>query len=261
VCNSLVEEGLAIVAAADAENVCLRLLGGVGVAVRCASALRDTPEIRRQCEDIDLAGYAQDRRAIEHLLGGRGFDGAKEFNYLAAGSRLLYYRTTDRMKVDVFLDEFRMCHTFPFRRQMGGGDATIGLTDLLLTKLQVVQLSERDVVDLCALLLTATTKSVHDCGGDVMDTKRIVHLCSRQWGWYKTTVRTLAMVREQYSKFLGPVACGEVRRVVDDLTSALEQSPKPARWRLRALVGERVRWYDVPEDPGPLAAGPALGGP
>jgi hypothetical protein len=37
------------------------------------------------------------------------------------------------------------------------------------------------------------------------------------------------------------------------LSKQIEQAPKTARWKLRGRVGDRVRWYDEPEETTPTA--------
>jgi hypothetical protein len=35
---------------------------------------------------------------------------------------------------------------------------------------------------------------------------------------------------------------------VDALAEALDAEPRSRRWRMRSRLGERVRWYDPPDD-------------
>jgi hypothetical protein len=39
-----------------------------------------------------------------------------------------------------------------------------------------------------------------------------------------------------------------VRSRLDELWSAIEAQPKPLKWKLRAQVGDRMRWYELPEE-------------
>ena len=39
-----------------------------------------------------------------------------------------------------------------------------------------------------------------------------------------------------------------VRSRLDELWSAVEAHPKPLKWKLRAQVGDRMRWYELPEE-------------
>jgi hypothetical protein len=35
---------------------------------------------------------------------------------------------------------------------------------------------------------------------------------------------------------------------IGQLQEAIERAPKSLAWRVRAAIGERVRWYELPEE-------------
>ena len=41
-----------------------------------------------------------------------------------------------------------------------------------------------------------------------------------------------------------------MRTRLDDLRIRVDEEPKSPRWRIRARVGERVKWYEEPEEVG-----------
>jgi hypothetical protein len=244
----LVALGVDIVKEAERNDACVRLLGGVAVAMLCADALNAEPSLRRTPNDIDLAGYSRQSSTIERTLISFGFEPAKEFNFLNAGRRLIYFRRRDRVKIDVFLDEFRMCHRLSWKGRLELMPFTLSLTDLLLTKLQVVEFAMRDVLDIYAILLQAGGGSAKHLPGEVLDIDRVVEICSRNWAWYKTIISNLAVVASHTSDALQEASSERAMIPLVKLTAAIQGSRKSLGWKIRALIGERLRWYEIPEE-------------
>jgi hypothetical protein len=244
--EQLMTLGVDIVESAAQKDVCIRLLGGVAVAVLCADSFLVVPTLRRALNDIDFAGYSHQSGAIEQILAHRGLTAAKEFNFLNAGRRLLYYRPHDNVKIDVFLDEFRMCHRLAFAGRLELAPRTLSLTDLLLTKLQVVKLTKKDLMDIYAILLHANPDLRGNSEGWI-DRAYVVELCSRDWGWFRTVIGTLARSSE-CNLVVDKSSSQRVSNTLQDLTRAIHDSRKTILWSLRALVGDRCRWFECPEE-------------
>ena len=241
-----VDEARRILAAADAVRVPLRAVGGVAIALRAPSVQRVHPP--RTYHDIDLAAAAP-RAPIERLLTDIGYVPARRFNTLNGAERLLFHDQSDR-RIDVFLDRIRMCHELSFRHRLERDALTLPLADLALTKLQIVELTVRDTQDLAALL--ADHELTEDDAGISM--RRIVEVCANDWGWWKSVDDNLRRLVERWraeaigrpeaeAQVLGTAAA---RALV--LRDRLIASPKSMAWRVRGAVGDRVRWYDEPEE-------------
>lgn len=219
---------LALIAAAGERGAALRLLGGRAVRWLCAGRV---PEgLLRPPGDLDFFARSHDRRTVTEVFADHGYAPEREFNLLNGKSRLIF--TRDGLKVDVFLDEFRMCHRLDLRNRLQIGNVTLSLADLLLTKLQVVQFTEKDRLDASALLYRAETGP----GPTGLDAAYVAGLCARDWGLWRTVTRNLENVRGALP------AAGE-------LTAAIAATPKTTAWRLRAAIGERLPWYELPEEP------------
>jgi len=239
-------EARELVERAEAEGITIRLLGGLAVALHCNSASR--PGLAREYVDIDFAGYGRQARAIKRLLEARGYRPNEMFNAIRGGRRLMYFDLKNRRRVDVFLDKFSMCHTIDLRPRLPLGRLTLPLADLLLTKLQVFQTSQKDVLDIAAILLD------HDValeeGHEVVNGPYIAELCSRDWGLYRTSRGTAERCMALLPQI--PLRQGEgelIARRLGLLLELIESRPKGLRWRLRAKLGERIRWYNLPEEP------------
>ena len=244
----IIDLGRRIVAQAETQGATVRLLGGVAVGIRCADILLDNPSLVRAYPDIDLAAYSRERKTVEAMLLDFGFRGVTEFNYLAAGRRLMYVRDADKLRVDVFLDEFRMCHRLPLLNRLEMTSLTLNLTDLLLTKLQIVQPSGRDAIDLCALLLASSvTSSPWQQYSDGLEASRVTEICSRSWGWHTTVLYSLRWVEESARPLLDRDVCETVVGEARALARRIQETPKTLGWKMRALIGERLTWYETPE--------------
>lgn len=225
----IVEEAKALIAAATEAGVTLRALGGVAVRLHC-------PGHARELKDIDLVGRPAESRQIGALLARMGYAGDAEFNLLNAGRRGLYFDEGNRRRLDVFMGDFEMCHRIPLMERLTVDPATVPLAELLLTKLQVVELNERDVVDIVALL-------EHPVGpGDeeTINADRIAVLCARDWGLWRTVKLNVGRVREALAAPLD--------ERLDALWDRIQTEPKSSRWRLRDRIGDRKRWYEQPEE-------------
>jgi hypothetical protein len=233
----LLARGASLVAAAGDAGVRVRLLGGVGVGLLLGE--RWPERCRREPGDIDLAARARDRRAVTRLLEGEGFVPDREFNALHGRERLLF-QDGEGVKVDVVLDVLRMCHAIPLTAAFEVDRPTLPPWLLLVTKLQVVELTEKDRLDAAALLL--------GCPYDELEADRIARDCADDWGLWRSLTGTLRAIRRD-PPGLGDEEAARLRGVSARLLERLETWPKTLRWRLRDRVGDRVRWYELPEAP------------
>lgn len=229
-------------AAASEREVPLRLTGGVAVAIRCPSAAQ--PPLRRAYADIDLVTVGAGRDGVVELMAALGYAGDREFNTLHGHRRLFFWDAVNERQVDVFVDEAKLCHTIDFRKRLEAVPLTLSVADLLLMKLQVVETNEKDLIDICALLAD------HDLGADEngVNSAYIASLASSDWGLW----RTLGMVAEragEYAVSLSGFGAGElVAARLGRLRAELDAVPKSRSWKMRARVGERKRWYALPEE-------------
>jgi hypothetical protein len=237
-----VAEGTRIAQLADEAGLDLRLVGGIGVALRCPSA--SAPPLSRAYKDVDIAGRAADRVRIGALLTGAGYVADERFNALNGARRLLFFDPSGR-QLDVFLDRVELCHTIDLLPRLAIPGATLPPADLLLMKLQVIETNDKDFLDMAALLADLPLADRDD---EAIDVAYLCGLAARDWGLW----RTITMVARR----LETHACGlgdeRIARAVGEkvaiLLERLESTPKSRGWRLRSRVGDRVRWYELPED-------------
>jgi hypothetical protein len=219
----------------------VRLLGGAAVCLHCESARR--PPLRRRYGDLDFAAPSRQRREVDRLFGSLGYQPDGHFNTLNGARRLLYLDTGNARQVDVFLDEMRMCHVIDLRRRLDVDGPCLAPADLLLSKLQIFEINTKDLVDVIALLLD---HPVADHDVEAINAGYVGGLTADDWGLYRTMRQNTEKVRATV-RDLG-VDAALVSRRLAQLWDAIEAQPKSLRWRLRARVGDRVAWYELPEE-------------
>lgn len=226
-------------------GVHLRVIGGLAIKLHSPSAQHRS--LARTYGDIDLVGYKKQRLEISSTLEDLDYVPNVRFNTLHGFRRLLFVHPDETYDVDVFLDVFPMCHELNFLGRLEMDTYTIPLPDLILSKLQVIQLNEKDVRDALTLLYDHEISESKD--REVLDIGYITSICGNDWGWYKTITTNIDEVLRLSDEFL---ESDEMRQTTQkrlhQMRDAIESTPKSIKWKLRAKIGERVRWYELPED-------------
>jgi hypothetical protein len=239
------DEALDLVARAERAGIRLRLIGGLAVRVLCP----DFPPRIRNRQDLDLASTSAARPPLTELLIGLGYEPDRRFNALY-GHKQLYFASPRGRAVDVLLDRLEMCHVLEFKERIERMPVTIDVTDLLLSKLQIVEVNEKDVVDAVYLLAAYPVVLGDEPGTIGLD--RIGAIVADDWGWWRTLTGTVEHIRdlaEARREDLVPTGGGnDVLDALHLIKEAADTVPKTLRWKLRARIGERKRWYQVPDE-------------
>jgi len=239
----IAHESTRVVSEARARGEVLRVAGSVAFRLRVGDRVRLPRPVP---QDIDLVAPAGRERRTVRVLTDLGYTGERDFNARHGASRLLFWDRARERKLEVFVGTFVMCHTLPIADRLGVESETIPLAEMMLTKLQIIELNEKDVADMHSLLIAF---DVGESDVERINTKLIAALCARDWGLHHTVSRTLDKLRGDPPSY--QLTAGQ-RAIVDDrlarLRAALEAAPKSVAWRVRARVGERMRWYEEPEE-------------
>jgi len=239
-----VEEAKRIVDEAEKTNVMLRLLGGLAIRVHCHG--QHSSHVRAY-HDTDFFGLRSQRTQIELLFKRLGYVPNPRFNSLHGYRRLEFYDKSHDRNVDVFLDRFEMDHELDFKRRIGLDKYTIPLTDLLLTKIQVVKVNEKDLKDIVTIMEDHDVASRSD--SESIDLEYIAKLCSKDWGLHKSVMTNLDILDSFITEHRFVVRDETViMKKVKAIREAIARRPKSLRWRIRARIGERIRWYEQVEE-------------
>jgi Uncharacterised nucleotidyltransferase len=240
----IVSEASRVVEGAQAKNVTLRLLGGVAVHLHTKAGVH--PELRRPYRDIDLVTTRKQGRAAAKLLTELGYEPNERFNAMNGASRLVFYDNEHGRQIDVFVGEFKMCHQIPIADRLHLDTQTVPLAELLLTKLQIVRLNDKDLHDIWAILYE---HDVSDHDDDAVNAAHVADLLATDWGLWRTSRQTVETARERLAT---STLSDHDRALLDErlarLWERIEAEPKSLRWRSRSKLGERSKWYEEPEE-------------
>jgi hypothetical protein len=231
--SELVRAGQRLVAAGTQHGLALRLLGGAGVVLHCQATLGGVVP-HREIGDLDVAVASSDRRGVTAVFEAEGFEANRRFNAMQGDRRMIFNGSAG--KVDVFVDRFELCHRLELTARLSLDPETITVADLLLTKLQIYELTQKDIDDVALLL---TEHELGEGNGDHVDVAYMASLLGDDWGLWRTSSKTLEDVA---------VRRPDVATKAQDLKAAFEATPKTRRFRARARVGERKRWYEIPDE-------------
>jgi hypothetical protein len=259
------EESLRIVQLASERGLMLRLMGGMAIR---AHAPRWPARTRRVEVDLDFATTSKDRAAVYKLLEAEGYTPDKQQNALFGQKQAYFVDVPRKRPVDVLVDNLEMCHRIEFGNRLSKSSPTLPLAELLLSKLQVVKINKKDVLD--ALILLAEHPLADDDGAieppkahepphgpGSINVRRIVEITSNDWGWWRTVTGNLDKLDQYLATDYQPedldLGTGEAVHYdpsaqIAALRAAIEAEPKSTRWKLRARVGDRVAWYAEPEE-------------
>jgi hypothetical protein len=201
----------------------------------------------RAYTDIDFAAYKKHAKEIKALMAGLGYVEDREIFIVSEGDRSIFNHTESDLHVDVFYDKLDFSHLISWNGRLESDNPTIPLAELVLEKMQIVKINEKDVIDTIMLLLE---HPLGDSDHETINVARVAELCGKDWGLWRTTTMNLDKVSQLAQGY--PQLSGEQKAHVAGQVKAvlgrIEAEPKSMAWRLRARVGDRVKWYkDVDE--------------
>jgi hypothetical protein len=228
----------ALVEECNARDITARIMGAAAIRIHT----HEFPNLHedRIISDIDLMSYSKHERAIKSFMVERGF---KAMPLYYGDGRQIY---SNHHHVDVFINELNMCHVIDFRGRLELDYPTITVTDLLLAKMQIVQINDKDLKDAAVLLReheVAETEIRESINGPYISRRM-----ARDWGFYYTFTMNLRKLEDFSSAFLPAEHHQVVRTRIETLLDRIEKEPKSTGWRLRANIGTRKKWYQDVEE-------------
>jgi hypothetical protein len=236
-----IAEAARIAAAAGAAGVSIKLMGGAGIHIHSPSAHH--PPLRRKYGDLDYAMPKRDRKAVLAFFPSLGYEANERFNLMQGDHRLFFFDNKHGRQVDVFIDAIKMSHVIDLRGRLDHVGPCASPSDLLLSKLQIYEMNRKDLVDLTALLLDHPVAGNSD---EAIDADYIARLLSEEWGFYRTLQGNIEKLNATLDEL--DVDRELVRSRLAEIWNTVEARPKPLAWRMRAQLGDRKRWYELPEE-------------
>lgn len=228
-------------------HMILRLIGALAFRTHCPQYGSIQDALGRKFTDIDFASYPRFMKDIQRLLAELGYVEDKTVTQLFSDSRMLFHDPAFGRHIDIFFNRLDFCHPVNFAGRLEAEALTLPLAELLLEKLQIVKINEKDLIDTIMLL---REHPIGDSDQETVNAAIIVSILGNDWGYWRTVTGNLKLVDELLDGYQG--LSDEDRRVVRErihqLQKRIDDQPKTLRWRLRSNVGERVKWYkDVEE--------------
>lgn len=259
--SDLMVEARAIIDQGNARGVVLRLTGGL--AVRHYAI--DLEFAERQYSDIDLIGLKRQVAEVGQVFRDLGYVENKHVSMATGNGQLQFFTpeggaaavTESALPVfaevppsdhiDVFLDAMRMDHQVDFRDRLEINTYAIDPADLFLSKLQIGNLNEKDVHDILTLIKDVYVDFQPHPG--VLDLHHVAAVCAADWGLYIDVMNNIDTVVDNVADYdLSPRDAARVRRTLELAQDMMTEQAKTLRWRLRARIGKRVRWYSEVEE-------------
>jgi hypothetical protein len=240
-----------LLALAEVENLALRLLGALAFKKRCPRHAYLQQTLDRRYTDIDFAAYGRQARDVRRLLSREGYVEDEMTFVESEGSRMVLHHPVTGMHLDVFLDKLEFCHTVTFDGRLQTDPWTIPLAEMLMQKMQIVEINQKDIVDTIMLLLE---HPLGDTDEDTLNIGLVARVCAKDWGWWRTLTMNLDKVKQMAHAY-PQLGDDETRRVGEQVDLALERieaEPKSMGWRMRARIGDRKKWYRDVGELGPV---------
>lgn len=244
------KHALEIIDTAAKENVPLRILGGAAIRIHCPQYVALYEKMRRVPKhDMDFVSYGRFRPKTKEIF--------KRYGYIpyislamtgATGrNRQIFNDTDGNRAVDVFFDKLEMCHVIEFKGRLEQDSPTIPLAELLLQKMQIVEINEKDVQDTIVLLRACP---LGEDDNDKINMQQIARVLADDWGFYHTVTSNLRKLDSFLTEYpdLDAADKNTVHKAVQSLLEAIESEPKSVKWKLRSKVGTNKRWYTVVEE-------------
>jgi hypothetical protein len=231
-----------IIEASNNAGLMLRVIGSLAFQMHCPKYGYLQAAMGRAYTDIDFAAYRKQAKEIRSLMAGLGYAENREVSIISEGSRSIFENRHNGLHIDVFYDKLDFCHVISWDGRLEVDQPTIPLAEMLLEKMQIVKINEKDVVDTIMLLLEHPLENIDQ---ETINIAYIAKLCANDWGLWRTTTMNL----DKVSKLaVGYSQLDEQRKsqLVDQVNKAMEfidAEPKSMSWRIRARVGDRVKWY------------------
>ncbi len=265
--NVFIQESERLVEHAKEKGITLRVVGGLGIAIKCKD-FRDfgarlgrvgTGTTQQEYSDIDLVSYRKHRDQVKSLFNEMGYGKRRATLSSAASERQIYYHPKGWFCVDVFFDKLIVAnHPIDFVGRLELDYPTITATDALLEKIQMWEaFSAKDLKDCLLLLKSCQVKEEKG-----IDVNYVAKLLSSDWGFWFTATSNLKKIQRFVSELEnfgaeagidpGKISSDDRKEIggkVEELLKAIEEEPKSFGWKMRAKVGTNRRWYNPVERP------------
>lgn len=258
----LLKDSLKIIEEGEKNSITLRILGAIAIKIHCQEYENLYIKLSRLGKeeiftDIDLLAYSKEaakiRKLMENIL---GYKIPGYFLLMHGRDRLLYYHPEGLYHVDIFFDKLQFSHDIYFGSDPNKGRLkldypTIPLSDLLLEKLQIHEINEKDIKDIIVLL------RAHEIGykdeKEIINAKYLAKSLANDWGfWYDVKInldKVKKFAKDYYmNNLLTKEDLENVYEKINKIIEFIDNEPKTKEWNKRAKIGINKQWWRNVED-------------
>ena len=229
------------------EHIMMRLIGALAFRTHCPQYGYLQDKLERRFTDIDFASYPRFSKGIRHILTELGYHEDKQVTQLFGERRMLFHDPVYERHIDIFYNVLDFCHPISFVGRLEVEQLTLPLAELVLEKMQIVQINEKDQIDTIMLL---REHPIGDSDQETINSNLIAQTLANDWGFWRTVTGNLRLLEDALLRY--DQLAEEDRKIVNtrirELQDRIEVAPKSFRWKTRARIGEKIKWYkDVEE--------------
>jgi hypothetical protein len=231
------EESKRILEIAKRRNAVLRLVGGLAINKHCT----EHDFCDRSHGDLDFVGLSSHYENIVEVMKEAGYDEVSSMTFTTGGSRLLFERLGMVDHIDIFMDRIDIEHIIDLKDRLDIDEDTVSISDLLLLKLTITRLNEKDIRDIITMVKDLQVGDDDSTG--TINVSYIAGLCAKGWGLHHDVTASLRRTLNFLPGYSLPEdESSMVAEKLEGILTAILDTPKTLKWKLRALLGERIPW-------------------
>jgi len=240
--QSLLGEAKIIITELSEQKIPIRIIGALAFYHQCPVHRELYDRMARIPTDIDFIAYSKNRGELTKYLEAKSYEGLHRLNVLYGMRRQIFKHKQTNLYIDIFYDALDMCHKVDFRNRLSFDPLTVSLTDLVLEKMQIVQINEKDIKDCILLFLEHDLSEKEEIS---INAGYIADVLSKDWGYYYTVTTNLKKIKDfliQYD-WIPPDGEGRIIDRINRLLQFIENKPKSRKWKMREKIGTKRQWY------------------
>jgi len=238
---AFVQEALRLTQAAKDRNLTLRTMGATAIRIHCPEFAKMHEGLGRNITDLDFVGPSKQTNQLVEMLAEMGYPMNRSARYrMALVGRYIFENPS--FHADLFFDELKWNHTVDLRNRLSLDFPTITVSDLLLEKMQIVKINEKDVKD---VMILVREHQITDHDRESVNGPYVAGLLSADWGFSHTFTMNLSKVEAFVHKYdqLSAEDREDVTSKIAELRKMIDKKPKNFRWKMRAQTGISSKWY------------------
>ena len=261
--NAILDDAVHIVNQAQEAGLTVRLLGALAVRVQAGAhadlfyQLDRLGSAGKTFTDIDLVAYSKQRSNLHKFLEDALRYRLDQYAVLMHGrDRTILHHREGKYSIDVFFDKLSYSHEIHFGSNPDSGrlsldPVTISPTDLVLEKIQIHEINEKDIKDLVTLFASCETSDQE--GRGMISRKHVGQVLAEDWGfWYDANLNLDKVIHfAQRYKEEGKLDSERLETVltrINDLRKTIEETPKTKQWKKREKDGTKKKWWNDVEE-------------